>query len=277
MPGTEQTQTQTSQEATQQSSGTNQQTNTPNYEEQFNSIKTEYETYKKEAEQYKTGYNNAVAYFKADPVGSNRVQKWIEGKPFDDEQAQPVKPEKKAAELDPKAYEQEILKKAEGLVEERIAPFRDFRAEMEARQNKESVLNEYQWADEKTYDSFTQKFEEIVRAEANDLQQKYNLSPNKAYEMAVGQYVGYSHGDLFMKVMKDEILENAAKSGRGPTALPKGMTSRIGNAAGPNPALMDQARKAYKANPRNAEEIMKEFAPQLNMDPLALYKQLSEE
>src|ERR1017187_10601537 len=115
---------QASQEATQQGSGTEQ--SAVDYKAQFEAQKAEYDGYKKQAEGWKTTSDNAISYFNSDPVGASRVQKWMKGDPFDDAQAQPKPAEDKAPKFDPKAYEQEILSKAERMFEERSAPLRDF-------------------------------------------------------------------------------------------------------------------------------------------------------
>ena len=249
---------------------------TENWQEKYKSLETEHYKTKADYEQAMRIVQNTEQFFNSDKDAYSRLDAWINGKtvsPVANEK--PAVPSGKESQFDPEAYKREI----EELVESRVSGSMDIVTSIQAKEEKSQLQSKYAWLDDNKYKEFENKFESEVKAKADELV-SMGVPPKKAYDNAIAKYAALSQEDLLFKFMRDEVLANAAKAGRATAQLPHGMNGKIGNAAGPEPALLEQAKKAYIAVEGNADataKMMTEFAPQLGMTAHQLYTKINNE
>lgn len=249
-----------------------------NWEEKFGGLEKEHLRLKAENEQALRAVQNASAYFHSDPKGYERFQRWVDGKDLEDVVA--TKPAdnqeaKSASAFDEKAFRESLMSE----MEEKFSGYLDPVSSMQAEKDKSNLQSKYAWLTDDKYKEFEDKFEKEIQRSTDELIQR-GVSPNEAGKRALGKYVSWDQEDLLFKFMRDEVLTQAVQSGRPQPKMPHGMVGKIGNNAGPSPALLDQVKKAYnesqKSQPDELATFLQKSSEQLGMTPTELFKLLNE-
>lgn len=244
--------------------------------------KAKYDEIYKQKEELERIVTNADAYFSADEVARQRLEKWHKGDKLDPWPSQePVKEQPKKAELDTETLRrqlrEEIAKELRGEIEQQLTPLQVAQAEVLQERDRKSLQDEYPWLNAQKYKEFEDKFQGVVNDKAKEIMQMKRVPPARAYEEAMSHYASFSQKELLVHLMMDDIVANATQAKRGSSALPKGMVNRSPN-DGTTPDAMDEARKFYVENqdkdPKTIAKGLEGYAEKLGMDLMDLYKKL---